>query len=86
LEKHLERLTAKKEKLRFLFPLCGKAVDIAWLASMGHTVVGIEFVENAIEQFFQEQNIKFTVTTTGDFKVFTVGLFSLKKSIFVKNI
>ena len=59
---------------------------MAWLASMGHTVVGIELAESALVQFFQEQNIKFTVTTTGDFKVFTVGLFSLKKSIFVKNI
>ncbi len=42
------------------------------LASLGHTVIGVEFVESAIEQFFQEQNIKFSVKTVEDFKVFTV--------------
>ena len=39
---------------------------------MGHTVIGVEFVESAIEQFFQEQNIRFSVKTVEDFKVFTV--------------
>ena len=46
------------------------------LASLGHTVVGIEFVEEAIEQFFAENSIKFSAKTVDDFKVFTV-VFSL---------
>jgi len=65
-------LTNQKEKQRFLFPLCGKAVDMAWLASMGHTVVGIELAESALVQFFQEQKIAYTVKQTDDFKVYTV--------------
>ena len=42
------------------------------LASLGHTVVGIELVETAIEEFFAENNIKFNVKTVDDFKVFSV--------------
>ena len=44
------------------------------LTSLGHTVVGIEFVETAIEEFFAENNIKFNVKTVDDFKVFSVKL------------
>ena len=43
------------------------------IASMGHTVIGIEFVEDAIKQFFQEQNIKYTTTKVDDFIVYTVS-------------
>lgn len=39
---------------------------------MGHTVIGIEFVESAIEQFFQEQKINFSVKAIDNFKVFIV--------------
>ncbi len=41
---------------------------------MGHTVVGIEFVEDAIKQFFQEQNIKYTTKNVDEFIVYTVSL------------
>jgi hypothetical protein len=47
---------------------------MAWLASMGHTVVGIELAESALVQFFQEQKIAYTVKQTEDFKVYTVYL------------
>lgn len=68
---HLDRLTELKQNQKFLFPLCGKEMDIAWLASLGHRVIGIEVVESAIEQFFQEQKIKFNIKTVDDFKVFS---------------
>ena len=47
------------------------------LASLGHTVVGIELVETAIEEFFAENNIKFNVKTVDDFKVFSVKFIEL---------
>jgi thiopurine S-methyltransferase len=37
---------------RVLVPLCGKTVDLAYLAGLGHTVIGIELVEDAARQFF----------------------------------
>ena len=39
---------------------------------MGHTVVGIEFVEEALKQFFQEQNIKYSVSKVDDFMLYMV--------------
>ena len=53
-------------------------MDMVWIASMGHTVVGIEFVEEAIEQFFQEQKISFSIKQIEDFKVFTVSFYIRK--------
>jgi thiopurine S-methyltransferase len=44
-------------RMRILVPLSGKAVDLCWLAARGHEVVGVEFVEKAIEEFFAEQGL-----------------------------
>ena len=45
-----------------LVPLCGKSVDMVWLAYAGYDVVGIELVESAVQAFFIEQNITPTIT------------------------
>ena len=45
-----------------LVPLCGKSVDIAWLAGQGNRVVGVEVSQIAVEAFFAEQQLDFTVT------------------------
>lgn len=37
-----------------LVPLCGKSVDLRYLYDLGHTVIGIEAIEAAAEQFFLE--------------------------------
>ena len=42
-----------------LVPLCGKSVDLRWLAERGHTVVGVELAERAIRDFFAEQRLTF---------------------------
>ncbi len=35
-------------------PFCGKAVDMVWLRDRGYEVIGIEFVEQACREFFEE--------------------------------
>ena len=45
-----------------LVPLCGKSIDMVWLACAGYDVVGIELVESAVQAFFAEQNITPTIT------------------------
>lgn len=40
---------------RVLGPLCGKTLDMPWLAAQGHRVLGVEFSRMAVEQFFDEQ-------------------------------
>ncbi len=42
---------------RVLVPLCGKSVDLGWLAARGHEVVGVELVESAALAFFNEARI-----------------------------
>ena len=47
---------------RVLVPLCGKSIDMVWLAAQGYGVVGIELVESAVREFFVEQAIAYTIT------------------------
>ncbi len=42
---------------RVLVPLCGKTLDLRWLAEQGANVVGVEFVEDAALSFFDEQHL-----------------------------
>lgn len=38
--------------LRVLVPLCGRSLDLAWLASRGHPVLGVELSPIAARDFF----------------------------------
>lgn len=40
-----------------LVPLCGKSLDMLWLAQQGHRVLGVELSEVAITQFFSEHQL-----------------------------
>lgn len=42
---------------RVLVPMCGKAEDLAYLASRGHEVIGVELVEDAVAAFFAEHSL-----------------------------
>lgn len=42
---------------RILVPLCGKTLDIGWLAKQGLDVVGIELAQPAVEQLFHELEV-----------------------------
>jgi len=46
---------------RVLVPLCGKSLDLVWLADQGNEVIGVELSALAIRAFFAEQNLEFTV-------------------------
>ncbi|WP_261863761.1 hypothetical protein [Psychrobacter sp. JCM 18900] len=37
---------------RIFVPLCGKSIDMVWLATQGYDVVGVELVETAVQEFF----------------------------------
>ncbi|MEO6226451.1 MAG: thiopurine S-methyltransferase [Thermomonas sp.] len=39
-------------------PLCGKSLDMVWLASQGHRVLGVELSQQAVEQFFAEHDLE----------------------------
>ena len=46
---------------RVFVPLCGKSIDMLWLATQGYDVMGVELVETAVQALFAEQNIVPTV-------------------------
>lgn len=68
LAQHVDRLASHR---RVLVPLCGKAEDLAFLASHGHEVVGIELVEDAVRQFFAEHGAEPTVEERHGMRCFT---------------
>lgn len=58
---------------RVLVPLCGKSLDLAWLAGQGYRVRGIELSRRAVEDFFQEQGLQAQVRQQGAFEVWCSG-------------
>ncbi|MBL9037808.1 MAG: hypothetical protein JNG84_04760, partial [Archangium sp.] len=50
---------------RVLVPLCGKSEDLAYLAALGHQVVGVELVELAARAFFTEHSLTPTESRRG---------------------
>jgi len=47
-----------------LVPLCGKSIDMAYLAKQGARVTGAELVESAAHEFFQDVGVPAQVTDT----------------------
>ena len=42
---------------RVFVPLCGKSLDMVWLADRGHRVLGVELSDLAVRQFFDERGL-----------------------------
>jgi thiopurine S-methyltransferase len=51
-------------------PLCGKSYDMVYLLEQGFKVVGVELSPLAIEQFFDENNLAFTISRTDQFTLY----------------
>ncbi|MFO2464056.1 thiopurine S-methyltransferase [Pseudomonas sp. 15FMM2] len=62
---------------RVLVPLCGKSLDLMWLANQGHRVVGVELSQKAVEEFFCEQRLTASISQRGAFKVYQAGAVEL---------
>lgn len=60
-----------------LVPLCGKSLDLAWLAEQGHAVIGVELAERAVQDFFAERGVPPQVTRRGAFTVYAAGRLQL---------
>jgi len=54
---------------RVLVPLCGKSLDMLWLAAQGYRVLGVELSERAVLDFFHEQGLEAEVFERGAFTV-----------------
>ena len=73
---------------RVFVPLCGKSLDMIWLAKQGHEVIGVELSPIAVKEFFKENHLKpvrrrlkkFDLWTHGNISILCGDYFSLKKS------
>lgn len=68
LQAHWPRLTLASDATVFV-PLCGKSVDMTWLAKSGHRVIGAELSEKAVDAFFGEQGVTPSARNEANFHV-----------------
>lgn len=66
----LEKFGDRFSQGTVLVPLCGKTLDMLYLSSIGHSVIGAELSPIACRDFFVENGIQFTEKTLPDFVVF----------------
>lgn len=62
---------------RIFVPLCGKSLDMVWLADHGETVVGCELSELAVSGFFDERGLSPQIDNLPPLKRFRAGAFEL---------
>lgn len=55
-----------------LVPLCGKSMDLLWLASQGYRVLGVELSPIAVEALFRDQGLIPEVTEEPPFRRYRV--------------
>jgi len=73
---------------RVFVPLCGKTLDMAWLAAAGHVVVGSELSPLAVDAFFAERELTpqtrsqppFTIKSMGSYELWCGDFFALDKN------
>jgi thiopurine S-methyltransferase len=58
-------------------PLCGKSLDMVWLAERGHRVVGVELSEVAVDAFFAERGLAPSVELRQGFSVKSSGAYEI---------
>ena len=58
---------------KVLVPLCGKSLDMLWLAREGHRVVGIEISDTACRDFYVENKLQCTRKDDPPFVKFSGG-------------
>lgn len=60
-----------------LVPLCGKSLDMVWLADQGHHVIGVELSEIAVDQFYDERGVVPRTETSDGFLIKSAGPYEL---------
>lgn len=67
---------------KVLAPLCGKTLDLVWLAGQGHKVLGVELAERAVEDFFAEQGLTPEVSQAGELRRYSAGAIEILQGDF----
>lgn len=70
LQEHWTALELKGDETVFV-PLCGKSLDMLWLHRRGHTVLGVELSEKAVESFFTDNILNYRSRDADGFRVYS---------------
>ncbi len=62
---------------RIFVPLCGKSLDMVWLAEQGHHVIGVELSPVAVRAFFAENRLHAHKRRVGAFTQWQSGRISI---------
>ncbi|MGZ4969423.1 MAG: thiopurine S-methyltransferase [Methylobacter sp.] len=62
---------------RVFVPLCGKSLDMIWLAKQGHEVIGVELSPIAVRAFFRENRLQPARRQAGKFTLWQHGRLSI---------
>ncbi|HCG1277468.1 TPA: thiopurine S-methyltransferase [Pseudomonas aeruginosa] len=81
LMRHLSRLRLQAGE-RILVPLCGKTLDLAWLAAQGLEVLGVELSEKAVSDFFEEHDLHPEIDQLDGFRRYRVAGITLLQGDF----
>ena len=76
LPKYWPRLELASDAPVFV-PLCGKSLDMVWLAQQGHRVIGAELSQRAVDDFFAERGLTPSAHASGSFTVESAGPYEL---------
>lgn len=67
---------------RVFVPLCGKSLDMVWLAEQGYRVCGVELSAIAVNAFFAERELEAAVTGVPGGRLLQAGPFALYEKDF----
>ncbi len=67
--KYFPTLNLPRNSKVFL-PLCGKSYDMSWLVQQGYQVIGVELVEQAVKEYFEENKVTPDISKDSGFKVY----------------
>ena len=59
-----------RQSLKVFVPLCGKSVDMLWLAQNGYQVLGIECSKIAVKDFFETKNLEYQLIEGKPFSLY----------------
>jgi thiopurine S-methyltransferase len=66
---YLDELKLSSQNSIFV-PLCGKSLDMNYLIQKNYKVIGVEISELAIQQFFEENNLSYTISKEEKFELY----------------
>jgi len=70
---------------RVFVPLCGRSLDMIWLARQGHGVVGLELSPIAVDGFFHHEGLTPSVTEIGRLRRHAAGRYELLEGDFFET-